>query len=115
MSSSPKESDTFDASRRRLCPDGACVGLLDETGRCKVCGTSASGEPPTEAPFIAFPAADDAEDAAEPLDAAPEPGLEPGLQPREGGFDPKRRLCSDGACLGVLGPNGRCNVCGREG
>jgi hypothetical protein len=27
-----------DFEDRRLCPDGACTGLLDHEGRCKVCG-----------------------------------------------------------------------------
>ena len=29
-------------------------------------------------------------------------------------FDPKRRLCPDGSCIGVIGPDGRCSVCGKE-
>lgn len=24
-----------------------------------------------------------------------------------------RRLCSDGNCIGVIGPDGRCNECGK--
>jgi hypothetical protein len=24
-----------------------------------------------------------------------------------------RRLCSDGSCIGVIGPDGRCKECGR--
>ena len=24
-----------------------------------------------------------------------------------------RRLCSDGNCIGVIGPDGRCKVCGK--
>ena len=28
-------------------------------------------------------------------------------------FDAKRRLCPDGACIGIIGPNGRCSECGR--
>jgi hypothetical protein len=31
----------------------------------------------------------------------------------ETAFDPNRQLCPDGACVGVLGPDGLCNVCGR--
>lgn len=27
----------FDEARR-LCPDGDCIGLLDEAGRCRLCG-----------------------------------------------------------------------------
>lgn len=31
-------------------------------------------------------------------------------------FNPaKRELCPDGMCTGVLGPDGRCKVCGRPG
>jgi hypothetical protein len=32
----------------------------------------------------------------------------------ESGFDPgSRELCPDGMCLGVIGTNGRCKVCGK--
>ena len=33
-----EEGASFDPRRRRLCPDGACVGVLDEQGRCSDCG-----------------------------------------------------------------------------
>lgn len=26
-----------------------------------------------------------------------------------------RRLCPDGSCLGLIGPEGRCNICGARG
>jgi hypothetical protein len=29
------------------------------------------------------------------------------------GFNSARGLCPDGSCVGVLGPDGRCKVCGR--
>ncbi len=29
-------------------------------------------------------------------------------------FDPKKRLaCSDGMCIGIIGPDGKCNLCGK--
>ena len=31
----------------------------------------------------------------------------------ETAFNPKRRLCPDGSCVGVLGADGRCSVCRR--
>jgi hypothetical protein len=34
--------DFFDDEERRLCPDGACTGLLDSDGKCKECGRSAA-------------------------------------------------------------------------
>jgi hypothetical protein len=106
MSTSSSENKTFDASRRRLCPDGACIGLLDETGRCKECGLTAGGQ---RTPGVTAPAPlpDDDDDQLEPEALAAEP------QEASGGFDPKRRLCPDGACVGVLGADGRCSVCGR--
>lgn len=30
--------DEGDDSGRELCPDGACIGLIDESGHCKECG-----------------------------------------------------------------------------
>jgi hypothetical protein len=30
--------DTAFDDERQLCPDGSCIGVLDEAGRCKVCG-----------------------------------------------------------------------------
>jgi hypothetical protein len=117
MSSSPSETDKFDASRRRLCPDGACVGLLDDAGTCKECGLTASGERVELAAATPdftdeLDEADNAElEEAEPVETTGAPALPAG----SGGFDPKRRLCPDGACVGVLGPDGRCKVCGQGG
>ena len=36
LESDPEEGDVL--TDRRLCPDGNCLGLLDEDNRCKVCG-----------------------------------------------------------------------------
>ncbi len=35
--------------------------------------------------------------------------------PEESGEDPfaERILCSDGTCIGVIGPDGRCKECGK--
>jgi hypothetical protein len=95
------DTQTFDPSRRRLCPDGSCVGLLDESGRCKECGQVAgAGRAATPAVPLASPA---------PPEARPE-GDGDGAP-----FDPARRLCADGSCVGVIGADGRCGVCGRTG
>jgi hypothetical protein len=118
MSSAKFESEVFDPARRRLCPDGSCVGLLDDTGRCKVCGLTASGE------TVAAPAAPALHEMAEPHDTeeldeadlgAPEAPTETASAAGASAFDPKRRLCPDGSCVGIIGENGRCKVCGREG
>jgi hypothetical protein len=108
----------FDPSKRRLCPDGACIGLVGDDGRCRVCGRSGSGSA----------AAPPAADAGDPMGADNEeddawiPGADAGADAGGGasagdagggGFQPGRRLCDDGSCIGVLGADGRCSVCGR--
>jgi len=98
---SPSSDETFDPSRRRLCPDGACIGLIGDDGVCSECGRTeaqaAAGEEPVGAPAASF---DDAPGA--PGEASP------------GGFDPSRRLCDDGSCVGVVGGDGVCSICGRR-
>jgi hypothetical protein len=92
------DSSAFDPNSRRLCPDGACIGVLGDDARCKVCGISA--------PDTAFTAGSgDEEQKPAAFEAAP--------LALEDGFDPGRRLCPDGACIGVLGDDARCKVCGR--
>jgi hypothetical protein len=33
-----KSADDDDFSRRVLCSDGTCIGVIDERGICRVCG-----------------------------------------------------------------------------
>jgi len=42
--SKPAEEE-FDFSRRTLCSDGNCIGVINEQGFCKVCGKAYSGDP----------------------------------------------------------------------
>lgn len=95
-------SGVADWDSRRLCTDGTCVGVIGPDGRCRVCGAespvgeSGHSSPPArrkEAERTAEPAGSDDEDQA--------------------GFDRERRLCTDGSCIGVIGPSGRCKVCGK--
>ena len=103
---------------RRLCPDGACIGVIGENGVCKVCGRSAGGKDaaPGFVPSQTDAYGDDDEDADEDEDAegavAPDAGQQKAAA--AGAFDPNRRLCPDGSCLGVIGADGVCNVCGQK-
>jgi hypothetical protein len=98
--------------RRRLCPDGSCLGVIGPDSKCTECGrtdpegaaAAVEAGPPTEEDALP---GDDAgfDDANEDSDddnddVAP-------------GFDPERRLCSDGACIGVIGSDNCCSVCRR--
>ena len=85
--------DDFEPARRELCPDGACVGLIGPDGRCKVCGTVGASA-----------VADPRHTGMRPL----------GQEVDEAELDSSRELCPDGACVGVLGPDGACKVCGAR-
>jgi hypothetical protein len=148
--------------RRRLCSDGACIGVIGPDGICKVCGK------PDGAPAEAAAAAkgaegeseegedeeDEDEDESDEQDEASAEGDEDedeededdedgdededdedgddedededeGSEEDGGGDADKaaagggselddRKLCPDGACIGVIGDDGRCKVCGKE-
>jgi hypothetical protein len=99
-----KDREAFDDSERELCPDGNCTGLIGSDGRCKVCGLSLDGTPtsgyPTDAPHSAD---------------APHSELAAGgrVEDVASALDDDRQLCSDGNCLGLIGSDGKCKVCGR--
>jgi len=81
--------ETFEEEERRLCPDDACIGLLGDDDRCKVCGRLADGTEAAPAP--------------ETVESEPEEG------------EDDRRLCPDGTCIGLLDETGHCKVCGASG
>lgn len=39
------EAEDLDFSRRILCSDGTCIGVVNEQGVCKVCGKPYTGDP----------------------------------------------------------------------
>ena len=88
---------------RRLCSDENCIGVVGPDGRCKECGRPGEPGGVNEVP------AEAAGPAAEPADPAPAPD-ESGRPADEW---ESRRLCSDGNCIGVVGPDGRCKECGK--
>jgi len=103
---------------RVLCSDGNCIGIIGPDGRCKECGLPFEGELPfeTELPTP----------GSSPVDNTPTAGPEParngdsapdnaaGEQPDATSDDEwaNRRLCRDGNCIGVIGPDGKCKECG---
>jgi hypothetical protein len=108
--------DTFDPQRRRLCADDSCVGIVGPDGRCRVCGQAHPDGPGDGATFSPAATLDaDADDLAEADDVAvAADGAQLGSDAgNEGGFNASRPLCPDGSCVGVLGSDGRCKVCGR--
>jgi hypothetical protein len=102
-------SETAFDPHRRLCPDGACIGVIGPDGRCSECGRTTDGRP--QVLVGGGPPPDDAEDLQ--ADGG-EPDRAEAIAEGPSGFDAGRRLCSDGSCVGVIGPDARCGVCGRE-
>ncbi len=100
--------DELDLDNRRLCPDGACIGVIGPDGRCRACGRAA--EPGAEPAAARAPAAAVDDEPEEPEEEA----VEAATDADEGaaGFEADRQLCPDGACIGVIGDDGRCKVCG---
>src|SRR5262245_8887150 len=96
--------------QRRLCPDGGCIGVIGSDGRCRVCGRAASGGSSAATPEGFVPVEDRDEDADQDAEEKNEEES-PVAAAASGNFDPKRRLCPDGECLGVIGADGVCNVC----
>lgn len=92
---------------RVLCSDEACIGVIGPDGRCKECGRPYEGD---------LPLPDDGEGPESP---EPGPDETPAPESMEDGDEQsddewaRRKLCSDEACIGVIGPDGRCKECGR--
>lgn len=118
-----------DFGRRRLCPDGACVGVLDAKGVCGVCGAEGTATDPAADPAADAGNETDSE-AGSDVESNPDPespaendedededededGDEDSDDPDDD--DDDRRLCPDGGCVGLIGADGRCKVCGRKG
>ena len=93
---SPDPGPDLDLETRELCADGACIGVVGADGRCTECRR-------TRAEI----------EAGAPLAAAAEAPIGAAEETAGADFDPDRELCPDGACIGVLGPDRRCKVCGR--
>ncbi len=88
-----------DWDKRILCIDECCIGTIGPDGKCKECGKPYDGRLPegkiTESVHEITPekqiSADDQSDDD---------------------WD-KRVLCSDGSCIGTIGPDGKCKECGK--
>ena len=99
---------------RQLCSDGNCIGVIGPDGRCKECGQpgEAGALPSDVAAAVREETPVDEHEDAEV--AADEDGSEePGASGGDDDWD-NRRLCPDGNCIGVIGPDGRCKECGRS-
>ena len=107
------DNDNWDD--RILCPDESCIGTIGPDGLCRECGLA------LEKGQAVAPAVSTGENQ-NPMQAAAETDIaDPTLDDPDGktedepdittGWD-DRVLCRDESCIGTIGPDGCCNVCG---
>jgi hypothetical protein len=97
--SSSSENDWDD---RTLCSDGNCIGIIGADGRCKECGK------PYDGPQFKDSVLEEDITHEEEEDIEDEQEEDAGSNRWE-----DRQLCSDGNCIGVIGPDGTCKECGK--
>jgi hypothetical protein len=103
---------------RQLCSDGNCIGVIGPDGLCKECGKPGEkvAMPRRQAPPSSDTEAapDDEPEAPDTMDAEASVGESAAELPEDDGDWANRRLCPDGNCIGVIGPDGKCKECGRS-
>jgi hypothetical protein len=102
---------------RVLCSDGACIGVVGQDGKCKVCGTPHPDGPPAAASPAPAPTEKAEQSPGGETVASEEQADDTAEEAGAGTDDPldfsKRVLCSDGTCIGVIGKDGTCRTCGK--
>jgi hypothetical protein len=113
-----KSKIDIDWDNRILCSDGNCIGVIGSDGNCKECGKPYEGKLPWQIESDTSPASDTETGHPEDISDPEEQPVASGEQDvEEKVFDDidweNRKLCSDGNCIGVIGPDGRCKECGK--
>lgn len=112
---------------RVLCSDESCVGTIGPDGRCRYCKKPYEGRLPEnfgEDINAASNGEDDPENSIEKEASVDQSDIEnndnqddPDAENDDDGIDDdweNRILCSDESCVGTVGKNGRCRVCGLK-
>ena len=115
-----KAADDYDIDwdNRLLCSDGNCIGVIGADGCCKECSKKYEGKLPETVISEQSDQSDmedeelssntkDEELSSTSSDSEP---IEDG--PADDEWE-NRILCSDGNCIGVIGPDGKCKECGK--
>ena len=123
-----KPQKDIDWQNRVLCSDGNCIGVIGSDGCCNECGKPYEGKLPWQIKSEdREPDPETASEASEPdLEAASDEDSQPleeesstdaaGIKDQKSQEESdweNRRLCSDGNCIGVIGPDDRCKECGK--
>ena len=106
---------------RVLCRDESCTGTIGLDGHCRECGQPLGDEPMVSEPVIedhtpapSSPVAEAPVSEAEDIDTDvkdDEDIFTDTEEDMESGWE-DRILCRDEECIGTIGPDGLCRVCG---
>jgi hypothetical protein len=105
--------------KRTLCSDPACIGVIGPDGRCKECGKPYEGKASDDRPFSSDTPEPEPDTEAEEIEVEEieveetESAVEEEEETIADDEWNRRTLCSDPACIGVIGPDGRCKECGN--
>jgi hypothetical protein len=109
-------TDDSEWENRVLCSDGNCIGVIGADGCCKECGKKYEGDVPqmshseTGDDTVSETVDSETADSSSATTEMPEEISAPVDDTWE-----NRILCSDGNCIGVIGPDGKCKECGKPG
>jgi hypothetical protein len=99
-----------DWEKRTLCSDESCIGTIGTDNRCKECGKPYEGAQHVSVPAIhTEQSSSDLTNTSQSQETIKSNSVE---DPVDDDWD-NRVLCSDGCCIGTIGPDGRCNECGK--
>jgi hypothetical protein len=100
-----------DWEKRTLCSDESCIGTIGADGKCKECGK------PYEGTLNALTSSENITKADICATTLPENQKVVSTKNSEDSISDddweKRILCSDGCCIGTIGPDGKCKECGK--
>ena len=106
---------------RVLCSDESCIGTIGPDGCCRECGKAYEGPIPCPSAQVQPQKTRVDEEASGPNPSQDReddiPSSGEGCNEVLSGDDEweRRTLCVDEACIGVIGPDGRCKECGKPG
>jgi hypothetical protein len=107
------QSDS-DWDNRILCSDDNCIGVIGPDGHCKECGKKYEGTRPETIVADTESRSEGEDELRADADMDAQPSVDTALQEETEADDwVSRQLCSDGNCIGVIGPDGRCKECGK--
>ena len=107
------QSDS-DWDNRILCSDGSCIGVIGPDGHCKECGKKYEGTLPETIVADNESRSEGEDEPRTGADMDAQPAADASLREETEADDwVNRQLCSDGNCIGVIGPDGRCKECGK--